>query len=234
MKNTPALSVCVPFYPWYREHDRTSEVFDVLIKGLNKCDRVESMELCILDAGVVDVWGRGRIHYSRKFQVDLARSFKGHVNYKFDEGSIHYDDKGIPRFWVAKAVDNAVRNSSSDRILIFGIDCYASSDLMDRYDKNVSKGIAWVILAYNIPAFTKFEKGGVHSGWHTAKGIVGILKKDYFRVGGYNPQYIKDKCDSDFYVRIAQKFKLVMNKENGFFHVNHPGSNAGRIWRVDA
>lgn len=233
MKKTRSLSICVPFYPWYREYDRTQEIFDVLIKGLNRCRDVENFELSIIDAGVLDVWGRGRIHHSREFEVKLANEFKGILKYKFDEESIHYDDKKVPRFWAAKAIDKSVRQSSSDKILIFGIDCFAPTDLLERYNKNVKDGKPWIIMSYNIPAFTKMEKGGSYSGWHTAKGIVGILKSDYNKVGGYDHKFIKDKSDSDFYVRMVKNYEIYVNKEDGFFHVNHPGSNAHRIWKID-
>ena len=88
------ISVCVPFYPWYREVDRSPEVFDVLVKGLNEADGARNIELCLTDAGVEDVWAKGkaRMWDHRAFHKRLHAEFKGRLNYMLCKECINVDD----------------------------------------------------------------------------------------------------------------------------------------------
>jgi hypothetical protein len=228
-----SLSVCVPFYPWYREHDRSREVIDTLVEGLNNCRGVKNIELSLTDGGVVDVWGRGRIHYSKEFENEIKSKFNGKLNYTLDERCIHYDVDKTPRFWLSMAVKNSIEKASSEKILILGIDCYACEDLLYRYDKYVEAGTAWIIMPYNVPYGAILEiKNHPGYGWHTAKGITGILKGDYDSIGGFETKFLKNKSDSVFYMKIRRNMNVIERKEIGFYHINHPGSNYSRIWKL--
>jgi hypothetical protein len=236
------ISICVPFYPWNRGYDRSEEVFDVLVKGLNNTSHAKSIELCLTDAGTEDIWSKrgaeGRKWDHEKFYKRLKDSFRGRLSYLLDKESVHVDEYGNRRFWLAQAVVKSVRRASYDNILIFGIDCYAPRDIVQRFMNTVEEGIGWVLFSFNIPKgapiiIVENMKGCC---WHTAKGIVGIKKSDYDKIGGYEKSLplISTRTDSDFYLRMQEGLRKVMvRKEVGLFHINHKGSNASRIWRIE-
>ena len=236
------ISVCVPFYPWYRDYYRGEEVFDVLIKGLNKVEGIRRVELCLTDAGVEDIWinrknPEGRKWDHRAFHKRLRAEFKGAVNYSWDKECIHVSKEGHRRFWLAMAVAKSVRRASNENILIFGIDCYAPADLIEKFNSIVEEGTAWVPFAFNVPMGAPLQVVQTKPGfcWHTAKGIVGIKKSDYEKAGGYEEclDLIATRTDSDFYNRISKHLKIVQGREPALFHVGHKGSNASRFWRMD-
>jgi hypothetical protein len=234
------ISVCVPFYPWYREYDRSHEVFDVLVKGLNKVKGAEELELCLTDGGVEDIWARrsekGRSWDAVTFKKRLKKEFKGKLNYSLAGALVHTSDNGNKRFWLVQGVIRSVRRASYENLLIFGIDCYAPEDLVERYSSIVKPGTAWVPLSYNVPQGAPLAiTGGPGRCWHTARGIVGIKRQDYKAVGGYEGSLplISTQSDSNFYMRMVEKMEIVMRKEEGLFHVNHPGSNANKKWKLE-
>jgi len=236
------ISICVPFYPWHRGYDRSEEVFDVLVKGLNNTTHAKSLELCLTDGGVTDIWARrnkgGRTWNSEAFEQRLKKEFKGRLNYSLTKALIHKDSGGARRFWLTQGVIRSVRRASYENLLIFGIDCYAPRDLVQRFNSTVKEGTAWVLLTFNLPRGAPLainEAGGNGFNWHTARGIVGIKKSDYKKVGGYEASLplISTRSDSDFFNRMMAKINVVIRKEVGLFHVNHPGSNANRFWKLE-
>jgi hypothetical protein len=241
-RSEKVISICVGFYPWCRGYDRSEEVFDVLVKGINNTSHAKSIELCITDAGAEDIWirrdGKGRTWDHEKFYERLKKEFKGKLNYAFDPKCIHKDEAGNRRFWFAKTIVESVNRASYENLLLLGIDCYVPRDIVQRFLSTVEEGVAWVLFSFNIPkgaplAIVETEKGYC---WHTARGIVGIKKKDYRKVGGYEGSLplISNRTDSDFYLRICKGLKkVIMRKEVGLFHVNHYGSNANKLWRVE-
>ena len=231
------ISFCCSFYPWYRDHERTREVFDVLIHGLNKINGIEKLELCIVNAGVMDVWRRAeylnpRMFNSYLFIEEIVSTFKGKLKYLLDEGSIHRDEKNIPRFWTAKAIQTAVNMSSNDYILITGIDCYLTYNFVSDFFKRVKKGQSWVILPTaldDLSDIERVESNKIARSYYYARGIVGIFKKDYYDIGGYNCNYIKNRSDSDFYDRMESSDITILEEcFNAVYHVWHPGSNMSK------
>ena len=235
------ISVCVPFYPWYRDYYRGEEPFEILIRGLNEVDGVKKLELCITDGGVEDVYinrkNSGRKWDHRAFHKRLRAEFKGGVNYTIDKECINVSKDGNRRFWLAMAVAKSIKRATNDNILIFGIDCYAPPDLVDLFTSIVREGTAWVPFAFNVPKGAPLEVVPTGPGfcWHTAKGIVGITKSDYNKVGGYEGclDLIAMRTDSDFYNRMQKKLTIIQGRQPGLFHVGHKGSNASRFWRID-
>jgi hypothetical protein len=235
------ISICVAFYPWYRDYDRSEEIFDVLIKGLNNTQNPKKLEICITDAGVEDIYinrkNSGRHWDHRAFHKRLRAEFKGAINYRLDEGCIHVDEEGHKRFWMAKAIVESVNRAGNENLLLFGIDCYVPKDFITRYNSIVKEGTAWVPFAFNVPKGGKLEVVKTNKGycWHTARGIVGIKKSDYRKVGGYEGclDLIQMRTDSSFYNRMKDKLKIVERREVGLFHVGHKGTNASRFWRIE-
>jgi hypothetical protein len=235
------ISFCVPFYPWYREYERTQEVFDVLIAGLNNVDGVEDFELCLVNAAVVDVWNYSprnparfvsRDFNSYRFKHNICKKFKGNVRYLRDENSISWEsdkDSGKPRFWVSKAIDTAVGMASNDYIVISGIDLYFMNGFQTEYFERVKEGSAWVIFStksQRVKDIKLYESNELKRSYYTAKGIVGITKKDYYDLGGLDCSFIKDRVDSNFYERL-EKSNLKLNVEyvDSVYHISHPGSH---------
>ena len=229
------ISFCCGFYPWYRQHDRSNEVFDVLIAGLNTMNGVEDTELCLVSAAVMDVWRRKnenpRKFDNEQFEEKIRKQFKGKVKYLLDENSIHRDVVGIPRYWCSKSIDTAISISANDYIVIVGIDCYITGYFVSDYFERVKKGKAWIILstgANDVEYIEYIEANQIARFHYTARGIVGMLKDDYYKIGGYDVNYIKDQSDSNFYRRmIASDLEVKEEKVKNVYHVHHPGSHMG-------
>jgi hypothetical protein len=242
------ISVCVPFYPWHRGNDRVPYVFDVLIDSMNKCYRSETLELVIIDAGVEELWGQnakrlgfedGRIHESGKFKAAIIANFNGDVRYRLAPECIKRSEEGKRAFWLSRAVAMAVSAAKHDKVFISGIDITLPVDFIGRYNDNVKPGEAWVVKAYAVPrgAPLKQAPGIPGFGWYGARGIVGILKDDYRKIGGYPwEDKVMRSSDSVFYKKIRWNLRLNEGPEQGFFHVGHAGSNFGntRNWNWEA
>jgi hypothetical protein len=122
----------------------------------------------------------------------------------------------------------AVSMSKYDKIFITGIDIYLPVDFIGRYNDRVKSGTAWVPKAYAVPfgAPRKKATGIPGFGWYGARGIVGILKYDYRRIGGYPwKEKIMRSSDSIFYNRVRGNLNIVEGAEEGFFHIGHAGTN---------
>ena len=226
------ISLCVPFYPWYRAFCRREEIFDVLIPSLNAMDGGEELELCVSDGGSEDVWKMHRKHDSFNFMYRIKNAFKGKVQF---DSSYQISVTKHVRWWLAKSISKAVEISTGSHLFIIGMDYWLPQDFIYRYHANVSEGSAWVVFPAGLKAVedqARFWKDAIPKQWHTAKGIVGITKKDYDKIGGYNyEQYVKDHSDSNFYHRMHSGGLAVTEKrEIGFFHINHPGSHFRAIY----
>lgn len=227
------ISFCCGFYPWWREVDRTQEVFDVLIAGLNQMYGVEETELCLVNGAVLDVWRPEPKHHPREFNSYLfkekvCKSFKGKVRYLLDEEVIYSDD-GKHRFWVSKAFQKAIDISTNDYIQLAGIDCYFGRDFMSEYFERVTENSVWVIMstsARHVVDIPYYETEQLKRYYYTAKGIVGITKKNFYKLGGYDCRYIKDRVDSMFYEAIKKSDLTTFEEHvNSVYHVRHPGSH---------
>ena len=229
------ISFCCGFYPWYREYDRSQEVFDVLIRGLNTMHGVEDTELCLVSAAVMDVWRREyenpRSFNNEQFEEDIRKQFKGKVKYLLNESCINRDVTGTPRYWCSKSIDTAVKISTNDYIMIVGIDCYITGYFMSDYFERVKNGESWVLLstgANSVEDIEYIEANQFKRFYYTARGIVGMFKDDYYKIGGYDVNYLKDKSDSNFYRRmIASDLEVKEERVKNVYHVHHPGSHMG-------
>ena len=236
------ISFCCGFYPWWRDRDRSQEVFDVLIRGLNTMYGVEDTELCIVSAAVMDVW-RLREEYNprtfdnEKFEEKIKKQFKGKVKYLLDEGCISRDVVGTPRYWCSKSIKTAVDISTHDYIMIVGIDCYITGYFLSDYFERVREGDVWVILSTattKVEDIEYIEANQFKRFYYTARGIVGMFKYDYYRLGGLDIGYIKDQSDSNFYRRIiASDLNVKEEKVKNVYHVHHPGSHMGGASRLN-
>ena len=235
------ISFCCGFYPWYREYDRSQEVFNVLIAGLNTMYGVEDAELCLVSAAVVDVWRKDyqnpRKFDNEQFEEKIRKQFKGKVKYLLDEKCISRDTVGTPRYWCSRSISTAIEISTNDYIMITGIDCYYTGYFISDYFDRVSKGKSWVLLstaASCVEDIEYIEANQFKRFYYTARGIVGIFKDDYYRIGGYNNDYIKDKSDSNFYLRLLESDIIVKEeKVKNVYHVHHPGSHMGGASRLN-
>lgn len=220
------ISICVPFYPWYREYDRTEEIFDVLIASMNRCKRKGELELSIVDGGTEDIWGRQRRHISSVFLGNLFKSWDGKLKYSYDKEVIYRRSGNRRSFWVSKAVDKSVKQSSYDMVLTVGIDIEIPVDFVDIYESWVSPGNVFVFRCWHIRRDMPREQMPNLGGWRSARGIIGAMKSDYFQVGGQDlPGFVKDKADTDLYLRLKKAFNLKEIYPKGMFHVDHPGCN---------
>ena len=222
------ISFCVPFYPWYRSFSREEEIFNVLIPSLNDSEGVEDFELCIADGGREDIWDWGRVHDSSEFKARITCAFKGEVKFTdVDQISV----RGKYRRWgLAKSINLAVELSTRSRLFIVGIDVCIPKDFSTRYQSNVGIGKSWVVIAAGLKRVAdipEFYRGGIPARWNPAKGIVGIMREDFYSIGGYHAdRFIKDHSDSNFYNRMVEHgFEMKEGREPGFFHINHPGSH---------
>ena len=232
------ISVCTFFYPFYRGNDRTPEVSNVLIKSLNKCVGGESLELCLVDAGAEDVWGRSRRHDYERFFKDIKRRFKGKLQYLFCPECIYESEEGKKAFWGSLALNKAVEMASYENIILVGIDCYFPKNFIEKYNSIVKPGVAWVVRTHAIPRGAPLKHFNLPGfGYHGARGLVGMKKKDWESLGGYNTKYILRSSDSDFYRRMAVAgYELILERVEDFYHIGHPGTNFSntRNWKWES
>lgn len=225
------ISICTIFYPWWRQYDRTEEIFDALIGSMNKCKDKHLLELSVIDGGVLDVWGRRekREHDVVKFEERLRNKWKGKLKYSLDDTVIHYRSKGRKSFWVARAIDLAVKQASYEKILTIGIDCELPSNIIEVINNWVDPGKVLVLHCFHIRRdFPRVHKP-YFGGWRSANGITAIMKKDYLAVGGSEKTgMIKDKSDSLRYKKLKKTYNLKEIRAVGLFHVDHPGCNERR------
>ena len=229
------ISVCVGFYPWYREHDRTEDIFKALVDSIDKNPRKDEITLSIVNGGVRDIWGYNREHDEKTFHKRLKDILGDKLVYTYSGDFITKIHPMSERFWFSKAIKVAVDKALSYKLFLSGIDIALPPDFVDLYDKYVSSKKVWVPFSYNVLCDIEREiQNIVGCCWHTARGIVGILKKDYDAIGGYNIDYVKDNSDSNFFNRMkAANYDIKMEKTNGLFHIAHPGSHASRVWSIE-
>jgi len=224
------IAVCVPFYPWYREHDRTNDIFEALIASMLKVKYYHLLSLSIVDCGIRDVWGRDRVHDADAFLERLSEEWPFELIYSFQDFFVDN------RWHLARSVQHAVMQSAGEFIFLSGTDIILPKNFVEMYHSKVrKKREVWVPFAYNILRGAPWEipkNPPVGFTWHTAKGIVGLSKDDFTTVGGYPMDRIKDHSDSDFYHRVKSRFHVNEEKCESMFHLAHPGSHASRIWDV--
>jgi hypothetical protein len=221
------ISICTPFYPYYRQYDRSNELFDYFIPALNRAD-YSQMELVLCDCGICDIWSeyhRPPRASIQDFWNRLRGLYKGKLNYCLTNQGLTPDEHRAPwRFWMANAVNMSIKNSSHDEIFIMNIDIEVPSNFVEKYHENVKPGQVWFPKCYHIKRTDpRVEQNG---GWRAARGLVGITKKDYWDVGGTDHvTYVKDRHDSDLYKRVVSKYNIVEGNLKDFYHIDHPGGN---------
>ena len=222
--NNKYISFCVPYYPWYREYDRSEELFKVLIPSMIKAGP-ENFELSICDAGIVNVWEDypARPYPINDIYARLKREWPGRLVYTATDRAITpkgHEREG--RFWVAHAVNHAVWQSTSDYIFIQNIDIEIPEDFAEQYFAIVRENNFWVAKCYNIRR--NFPRVHQNGGWRKARGLVGMLRKTYNDVGGTDEKFIKDRHDSDLYERLIKRYDCIETCCEGLFHIDHPGT----------
>jgi hypothetical protein len=219
------ISICVPFYPYYREYDRTEEIFDVLIPPMIKAG-VDNFELVLLDGGVVDKWELGRNRDIQEIYSRLRNLWPGELVYILTNQIITPSNHSKPnKFWMSKAVNDVIKASSYENIFIQNVDIEIPKNFVDEYNKNVGGGKVWFPRCYHIKKL--MPRVHENGGWrNSCRGLVGILKSDYWSIGGTDQiNYIKDRHDSDLYLRCKAKYNCIEEQLDGLFHVDHPGCN---------
>jgi hypothetical protein len=218
------ISICTIFYPWWRSFDRTEEIFDVLIDSMNKCKDKDLLELSVIDGGVFDIWGKERKHNAAKFEQRLSNEWKGKLKYSLDKSVIHYRSNERKAFWVARAIDLAVKQASYEKVLTIGIDCEMPHNIIEVINNWVDYGKVLVFNCFHIRRdFPRIHEPH-YGGWRSARGITAVMKQDYLAIGGAEDTgMIKDRADSLRYLKLKEVYDLKEIREPGMFHVDHPG-----------
>lgn len=223
------ISVCVQFYPWYREFDRTEELFRVMIPSMIRAG-AENFELSISDAGIDDIWGFNRRRDIWAFRERLRSEWKGDLVYSCTDRAITPPrHKHSRRFWVSAGVNIAVRQSTCEYLWLNNIDIEIPENFYTVYMENVGPGRPWFPKCYNIRAdMPRVSEGG---GWRQGTGLCGIVRADFDVVGGNDEGYIKDRHDSDFFNRCMTRWCTTAESGErsrpllkGLFHIDHPGT----------
>jgi len=218
------IAVCTPFYPWWRDFERTNELFDVLIASMLQCSKNDQLILSIVDASAEDIWGNGRSHNRLEFVKRIRSVWGGRHVYSFAKDAIHVDRGGNKRFWISRAVNRCVDQVTADKLFLTGFDIWLPVDFVDRFNSIVNDTTCWVPHPYHV------RRGAplLHDGgkWRTARGLTGILKSNYYKMGKTREVYINSRHDSVRFLNMCEKFTVAEHKTaQGFFHVDHPGGN---------
>ena len=224
------ISVCVPFYPWYYDFDRTEELFRVMIPSMRAAGP-ENFELSICDAGIVDKYGnRAETRSVGALAARLRKEWPGELVYTCTDRAFTPPHHEYPsRVWISAAVNMSVYQSNHPFLFLNNIDIEIPKNFVQGYFANVKDGSPWFPKCYNI----RGDMPRVHEdgGWRHGTGLVGITRSDYLRVGGNDETYIKNRHDSDLFNRCSAMFAepgaLERNRPllNGLFHIDHPGTS---------
>jgi hypothetical protein len=223
------ITFCVPFYPWYRQYDRSRELLEVMIPAMNRCARRSELALSIADGGVRDVWGEDRNHDARAYEASIRAVWQGPLIYNLTENGITpmgFLEKGQPRegrVWIGRLVEESVMQADSEFVFINNIDIEIPVGFVDRYEEFVGPGRAWFPRCYHIHRLAPPDWTG--GGYRPATGLVGIMKRDYVEIGGTDyMNYIKNRHDTDLYKRCLEKYECTHANLPGLLHRDHPGS----------
>lgn len=213
------ISICCPFYPWTRIEDRTEELFEVLIPSLNRVDQSDQVELVILHLGNRDIWGKGRKHDIGEFTIRLESKLKIKFMLNRSWNCIH---PGPPeKLWLSKAQNETIKYISSDRFLCIGIDIEVPPNIVDLFNSRVRSGLVWIVTMAHVDRDRNFIN------WRDqANGMIGMLKTDYFDLGGCDESMIRTKYDNHFSKMASRsgKLKIIKERIEGVNHVQHPRS----------
>ncbi len=211
------ISICCPFYPWTRLQDRTDELFEVLIPSLNRIEKKDQVELVILHMGNRDIWGFNRKHSISDFRDRVADAWDGNLLINLSWNCIH---PGPPLLlWLSKAQNEMIRYITNDRFLTIGIDIEVPPNIVDLYNDWVKPGVVWVVIMAHVDRDRNFIN------WRDrANGMIGMMRQDYFDLGGCDESYIRTKYDNHFAKRISrsENYRFIREKVKGVNHVQHP------------
>jgi hypothetical protein len=234
------ISVCVAFYPWHRQFERSEQLLDVLIKSMNMADNKYEMELCVGDAGVVDTFMAGRVHDPGQLFGKAGSLWKGSLQWIVDKEFIQPDRTGKENWSMSHCIQSAADISNGDYLFLTGIDITIPKNFVELYHSIVDDRRCWVPKCYKLldgmewrkysrPEYARFV------GWYGAKGIVGITKKNFYDMGGYPTQYRKARSDSEFFRIMNTRFDVYHENCDDMYHIGHYGSQGSKygIWTLD-
>jgi GT2 family glycosyltransferase len=244
------ITVCVPFYRWYREHDRGEEIFDCLIASLNRCARRDELALAVCDGSTQDVYrlreGPERSHDADLFRQRLGHAWRGPLRYSLDPGMITRSSipaglrrAGKPywpkdlvehkprRVWIAYGVNAAVRLALTPYVFVSNIDIEHPPDFVERFCAAVSDRRCWFPTTYHLRRDMPREVD--RGGWRTSgTGLFGMTAYNYWWLGGTNQMMtVKYGHDTELYARTQAYFLVQRDNVPGLFHIDHPGCAEG-------
>ena len=220
-----SIAICTATHVGWKEPNyRVGEIF-FLIDSINACDEVEKIELSIVDCS----------NARPDFAGLIRERWKGNrLIYTYDPMACNHPD--MPgKLWISYAFNQAVRQCKAERIFTCGMDAVFPPDFVELYNNRVKSKKIWN------PIVRFANKWGEPLDYwrRNAHGLVGMLKEDYWAIGGQNEKYTmpkwfygmklsKDKDylrrghDTDFFHQIRVADYKIAREDSEILSLDHP------------
>lgn len=125
-----------------------------------------------------------------------------------------------------KSFNRAVRQATTDNVFICDVDIALPKSFVAAFTRNVAPGKLWFPITWSQFQSKPIEIGNKEFGWfrHQGFGMMGLTKKDFETVGGYDENIRRwGGEDQKFFYTAKKKHGLkVVRKNSALVHHWHP------------
>lgn len=193
-KETRRISVCVGV------KNRSNNLLEYVVKSLNKCESVSTIELSVYDCGSNDI---------PDLESALGKAWKGRLVY----------NKSEQAFARSIAFNAAVAQSTSDLVLVCDADMEVPEDIVKKVNRYCTIKSAW------FPKVWYQNEDGRSGRFYTeSTGMFASRKSDFIKAGQYD-ESIREWGKEDwllFFAFYQQGIACRRTEERDFVHHYHP------------
>ena len=138
-------------------------------------------------------------------------------------GKLVYTKSDI-KFTRSISFNNAIKQSTSDKIFRCDADMSLPKDFVKKYENNVAVNKVWFPVCFSLKENAIREILPENGIWRwTGQGMVGIYKNNFIELGCLDEKYTEwGKEDNEFFDRCKKKYIIINKQCNGLYHNWHP------------
>jgi len=195
-----------------------------LLSSLNLMESKDKIELCVVD------WLSDDIENLQEYIKNYTNNI---ISIKYIK--LLKDDFYVKRQHYNRAycLHQALKLSTNKKVFLCDIDMTLPIDFVKQFNENVDINKIWFPICFTLNRNKPRIISDTNGRWRTwGYGMVGIMKEDYFNIGGYSFNYLQwGKEDNDFYKKVKGS-GLIISRERceGLFH-NFHGYESGWLDR---
>jgi hypothetical protein len=192
------ISICVGI------RNRSHNLIDFVITSMNECDWRDQLELSVFDCHSDDIEDLNKL---------IIHSWKGKLIYT----------KSDIKFTRSISFNNAIKQSTNDKIFRCDADMSLPKDFVGQYESNVSEDKVWFPVCFSLKENARRKISSDFGNWRwTGQGMVGIYKNNFIELGCLDEKYAKwGKEDNEFFDRCKKKYTIINKPCDGLFHNWH-------------